>query len=80
MDERASLLFSLTEFEGVDVTLIDSGVQVVIEAIAVKGGCPGCGVLLAGKDRRHCCVVPSRMCRSAVGRSAPSCGSGGGTA
>ena len=43
MDEPTSLLFGLTEFEVVDVTPIDSGVQVTIEVIALEGGCPGAG-------------------------------------
>ena len=52
MDEPTSLLFGLTEFEVVDVTPIDSGVQVIIEVIAVEGGCPGCGVFSSRvKDR-----------------------------
>ena len=43
MNEPTSLLFGLTEFEVVDVTPIDSGVQVTIEVIALRAAALGAG-------------------------------------
>lgn len=52
MEEPTSLLFGLTEFEVVHVDRLGPEVLVIIEVIAVEGGCPGCGVLSARvKDR-----------------------------
>ena len=46
MDDRTTLLFALSDFLVLDVTLEpDGGRRVLVESVADQGGCPGCGVL-----------------------------------
>ena len=46
MSDRTSLLFALPAFRVLKVSLEpDGGRRVLVESVAVEGGCPGCGVL-----------------------------------
>ena len=53
MDDRTTLLFALSEYRVLDVTLEpDGGRRVLVETIAVEAGCPVCGVMTGRvKDR-----------------------------
>ena len=46
MDDRTTLLFALSDYRVLDVVLeSDGGRRVLVESVAVVGGCPACGVM-----------------------------------
>src|SRR5450759_4231094 len=56
MIDRTALLFALSGFRVLDVTLEpDGGRLVLVESLAKDGGCPSCGVISSRvKDRPTC--------------------------
>ncbi len=47
MDDRTTLLFVLSDFRVLDVTLApDGGRRALVESVADEGGCPACGKLV----------------------------------
>lgn len=48
MDDRRTLLFALSDYRVLDVTLKPGGGRCVLaESVAAEGGCPACGVMSA---------------------------------
>lgn len=48
MDDRRTLLFALSDYRVLDVTLKPGGGRcVLVESVAAEGGCPACGVMSA---------------------------------
>jgi hypothetical protein len=71
MIDSTTLLFALPGFRVLNVTLDpDGGRVVLVESVAVEGGCPSCGVMSSPvKDHPVCRLkdLPMAVCRFTCG-------------